>query len=78
MSDQDPGYGPLQIVIVGFDSTDQLQGEAARELLDPLIESEEMLGEPTANRRMPITPSAQARAWSRADLPGSALGRRCA
>ena len=34
MSIEDTGYGPLQIVIVGFDTTEPLRGEAARELLD--------------------------------------------
>jgi hypothetical protein len=34
MSIEEPGFGPLQIVIVGFETTDRLRGEAARELLD--------------------------------------------
>ena len=34
MSLEETSFGPLQIVIVGFDSTDRLHGEAARELLD--------------------------------------------
>lgn len=34
MSIEDPSYGPLQIVIVGFETTDRFRGEAARELLD--------------------------------------------
>src|SRR5688500_8645009 len=34
MSIEDPGFGPLQIVIVGFETTERLRGEAARELLD--------------------------------------------
>src|SRR5687768_2659459 len=34
MSIEDPVFGPLQIVIVGFESTERLHGEAARELLD--------------------------------------------
>ena len=34
MSIDDPSYGPLQIVIVGFETTERLRGEAARELLD--------------------------------------------
>jgi hypothetical protein len=34
MSIDDPGFGPLQIVIVGFETTERLRGEAARELLD--------------------------------------------
>jgi hypothetical protein len=34
MSIEDPDFGPLQIVIVGFETTDRLRGEAARELLD--------------------------------------------
>jgi hypothetical protein len=31
---EDPGFGPLQMVIVGFETTERLRGEAARELLD--------------------------------------------
>ena len=34
MSIEDPGFGPLQIVIVGFETTERFRGEAARELLD--------------------------------------------
>src|SRR3712207_3461850 len=34
MSIDDPGFGPLQIVIVGFETTERFRGEAARELLD--------------------------------------------
>ena len=34
MSIDDPSYGPLQIVIVGFETTERFRGEAARELLD--------------------------------------------
>ncbi|HEU4516413.1 MAG TPA: hypothetical protein VFR77_03840, partial [Steroidobacteraceae bacterium] len=34
MSTEDPGFGPLQIVIVGFETTERLRGEAARELID--------------------------------------------
>ena len=34
MSIEDPSYGPLQIVIVGFETTERFRGEAARELLD--------------------------------------------
>ena len=34
MSVEDPGFGPLQIVIVGFETTERFRGEAARELLD--------------------------------------------
>lgn len=34
MSVEDTRFGPLQIVIVGFDTTERFQGEAARELLD--------------------------------------------
>ena len=34
MTIEDPGFGPLQIVIVGFETTERFRGEAARELLD--------------------------------------------
>ena len=34
MSVEDPSYGPLQIVIVGFETTERFRGEAARELID--------------------------------------------
>ena len=34
MSIEDPGFGPLQIVIVGFKTTERFRGEAARELID--------------------------------------------
>ena len=34
MSIEDPSFGPLQIVIVGFETTERMRGEAARELLD--------------------------------------------
>jgi hypothetical protein len=34
MSFEDPSLGPLQIVIVGFETTERFRGEAARELLD--------------------------------------------
>ena len=34
MSIDDPSYGPLQIVIVGFETTERFRGEAARELID--------------------------------------------
>jgi hypothetical protein len=34
MSLEDPSLGPLQIVIVGFETTERFRGEAARELLD--------------------------------------------
>ena len=34
MSIEDPSFGPLQIVIVGFETTERFRGEAARELLD--------------------------------------------
>jgi hypothetical protein len=34
MSIEDPSFGPLQIVIVGFETTERLRGEAARELLE--------------------------------------------
>jgi len=34
MSIDDASYGPLQIVIVGFETTERFRGEAARELLD--------------------------------------------
>ena len=34
MSVEDPSFGPLQIVIVGFETTERLRGEVARELLD--------------------------------------------
>jgi hypothetical protein len=34
MTIEDPAYGPLQIVILGFETTERFQGEAARELLD--------------------------------------------
>jgi len=34
MTIEDPSYGPLQIVIVGFETTERFRGEAARELLD--------------------------------------------
>ncbi len=34
MSIEDPSYGPLQIVILGFETTERFRGEAARELLD--------------------------------------------
>ena len=34
MSIEDPGFGPLQIVIVGFKTTERLRGEASRELID--------------------------------------------
>jgi len=34
MSIEDPSFGPLQIVIVGFDTTARCQSEVARELLE--------------------------------------------
>ena len=34
MKIEDPSFGPLQIVIVGFETTEHFRGEAARELLD--------------------------------------------
>ena len=34
MSIEDPSFGPLQIVIVGFETTERFRGEAVRELLD--------------------------------------------
>ena len=34
MSIEDPSVGPLQIVIVGFETTERFRGEVARELLD--------------------------------------------
>ncbi len=34
MSIEDPSFGPVQIVIVGFETTERFRGEAARELLD--------------------------------------------
>jgi hypothetical protein len=34
MSDQDPTIGPLQIVLVGFETTERFRGEIARELAD--------------------------------------------
>ena len=34
MSIEDASFGPLQIVIVGFETTERFRGEAARELLD--------------------------------------------
>ena len=34
MSIEDTSFGPLQIVIVGFETTERLRGEAARELID--------------------------------------------
>ena len=34
MTIEDPGVGPLQIVLVGFETTERFRGEAARELLD--------------------------------------------
>jgi hypothetical protein len=34
MSIEDPSFGPLQIVVVGFETTERFRGEAARELLD--------------------------------------------
>ncbi len=34
MSIEEPSFGPLQIVIVGFETTERFRGEAARELLE--------------------------------------------
>src|SRR5215210_3442212 len=34
MSIPDASFGPLQILIVGFEPSDRMRGEAARELLD--------------------------------------------
>jgi hypothetical protein len=34
VSIEDPSFGPLQIVIVGFETTERFRGEVARELLD--------------------------------------------
>src|SRR5690242_551237 len=34
MSTQEPSHGPLQILLVGFQTTEQFRGHAARELLD--------------------------------------------
>ena len=34
MSIEDESFGPLQIVIVGFETTERFRGDAARELLD--------------------------------------------
>jgi hypothetical protein len=34
MSIPDPSFGPLQIVILGFETNERMRGEAARELLD--------------------------------------------
>ena len=38
MSIEDPSFGPLQIVIVGFDTTARCQSEVARELLEFALE----------------------------------------
>jgi hypothetical protein len=38
LSIEDPSFGPLQIVIVGFDTTARFQGEVARELLEFALE----------------------------------------
>src|SRR3954447_21308026 len=34
MSTQEPGHGPLQILLVGFETTERFRGHAVRELLD--------------------------------------------
>jgi hypothetical protein len=34
MNTAEPGHGPLQILLVGFETTERFQGEIVRELLD--------------------------------------------
>jgi hypothetical protein len=34
MNTEEPSYGPLQILLVGFETTEHFQGEIARELLE--------------------------------------------
>ena len=34
MNAEEPSYGPLQILLVGFETTERFRGEIARELLD--------------------------------------------
>src|SRR5690242_5136954 len=34
MSTEDPSYGPLQILLVGYETTERFRGHAARELVD--------------------------------------------
>jgi hypothetical protein len=34
MNSEEPSYGPLQMLLVGFETTERFRGEIARELLD--------------------------------------------
>ena len=32
MASEEPGFGPLQLLVVGFETTERLQGQIAREI----------------------------------------------